>query len=100
MRIQEIACFSYDDEHQYHPNGSSIRYYYPPHLGSDLSTGFDTFQKLDDAADDHLNSLLKTIITLEKQSGTQSGVDIITWRGMMTKVIGRLIVDISWNRLH
>lgn len=100
MRTQEIACFSYDDEHQYYPNGSSIRYYYPPRLGSDLSIGFDTFQKLDDAADDHLNSLLKTIINLEKQSGTQSGVDVITWRGMMTKVIGILIIEIAWNRLH
>lgn len=100
MRTQEIACFSYDDEHQYHPNGSSIKYYYPPRLGSDLSIGFDTFQKLDDTEDDHLNSLLKTIINLEKWSGIQSGVDIITWRGMMTKVIGILIIEIAWNRLH
>jgi RAT1-interacting protein len=65
---------------------SSIRYYYPPTLGADLSKGFDTFDKLDDTADDHLDSLLKTIMALEQKDGKPVEADIITWRGMMTKV--------------
>lgn len=84
--IQEIAYFSYDDSHVYHPDASSLRYYYPPRIGADLSRGFDQFQKLDDTADDHLDSLLKTIMLLEKETGSRVTADIITWRGMMTKV--------------
>jgi hypothetical protein len=51
-----------------------------------LSRGFDSFQKLDDAADEHLDALLDTIIALEKDTGAKCEADIITWRGMMTKV--------------
>ena len=63
-----------------------MRYYYPPNIGADLSKGFDTFQQLDDTVDDHLDSLLKTLIDHERRSGTTCAADIITWRGMMTKV--------------
>lgn len=83
---QEIACFSYDDEHRFHLDDSSLRYYYPPHLPADLNRGFDTFQQLDDSGDEHLDALLETIIALEKSTGTKCEADIITWRGMMTKV--------------
>ncbi|KAI9782788.1 MAG: decapping endonuclease targeting mRNA [Peltula sp. TS41687] len=83
-RPQEIAHFSYDDSHVYHPDDSSLRYYYPPRIGADLSHGFSEFQKLDDTADDHLDSLLKTIMLLEKETGTRVAADIITWRGKDT----------------
>ena len=55
-------------------------------MGADLSRGFDTFKQLDDTADDHLDSLLKTVMALEADTGTKCEADIITWRGMMTKV--------------
>jgi RAT1-interacting protein len=55
-------------------------------LGADLSKGFDTFQKLDDSKDDHLDTLLKTIIAHEQKTGSRVDAAIITWRGMMTKV--------------
>lgn len=83
---QEITCFSYDDEHKFHLGDSSLRYYYTPRLPADLNRGFDTFQKLDDTADEHLDALLETIIALEKETGKRCEADIITWRGMMTKV--------------
>jgi RAT1-interacting protein len=86
LLLQEIACFSYDDKHQFRLDDSSIRYYYPPTLGADLSKGYDTFQNMDSTADDHLDSLLKTIIDLEQKLGKRVEADIITWRGMMTKV--------------
>lgn len=88
---QEITCFSYDDEHQFHLGEPSLRYYYPPSLPADLNRGFDTFQKLDDAADEHLDALLETIIAHEKETGKKCETDIITWRGMMTKVSSRTI---------
>jgi RAT1-interacting protein len=88
-QLQEIACFSYDDKHQFRLDDSSIKYYWPPTLGADLSRGFDTFEKLDDTADDHLDSLLKTIIAHEQALGQPVEADLITWRGMMTKVSSR-----------
>ena len=84
--VQEIACFSYDDQHRYRLDESSLRYYYPPSLPADLSRGFDTFQKIDDTNDDHLDGLVDTIAAYEQEKGTKADADIITWRGMMTKV--------------
>lgn len=84
--LQEFACFSYDDNHEFHLDDSSIKYYYTPQLGADLSKGFDTFQKLDDTGDDHLDSLLKTIAAHEQETGKKIDANIVTWRGMMTKV--------------
>ena len=86
-RTQEIACFSYDDEHQYHPDGRSLRYYFPPRLGADLCQGFEQFRQLDDTADEHIDSLLKRLMQLEQESGKKVDADIVTWRGMMTKIM-------------
>lgn len=86
MIKQEIACFSYDGERRFSLGDSSMQYYYPPDLPADLNIGFDTFQKLDDSADEHLDALLDTVIALEKDTGSKCEADIVTWRGMMTKV--------------
>ncbi|KAL8943952.1 MAG: hypothetical protein Q9216_000765 [Gyalolechia sp. 2 TL-2023] len=64
-----------------------MRYYYPPRIGANLCQGFDTFEQLDDIADDHLDSLLKTIIDLERRTASKCQADIVTWRGMMTKIM-------------
>lgn len=84
--IKEITHFSYDEQHCLHFDDRSLRYYHTPTLGADLSKGFDTFQQLDDSADDHLDSLLETLTNYESNSGTPLSADIVTWRGMMTKV--------------
>jgi hypothetical protein len=41
---------------------------------------------MDDTVDDHLDSLLKTIMAHEEKTGERVEADFITWRGMMTKV--------------
>jgi RAT1-interacting protein len=86
-RPKEFACFSYDDNHEFHLDDSSLKYYYTPQLGADLSKGFDTFQKLDDTGDDHLDSLLKTIVAHEQETGKKIDANVVTWRGMMTKIM-------------
>jgi len=83
---QEIAYFSYDEDHQYRPDDSSLRYYYPPRLGANLSDGFESFRQLDESRDDHLDGLLKTIMELERNEGHSRQVDVVTWRGIMTRV--------------
>lgn len=84
---QEFACFSYDENHEYRPDDSSIKYYYPPRLGADLSLGFDTFIKHDDSKAEHLDSLLKTIVSHEQETRARIDANVVTWRGMMTKVL-------------
>ena len=86
LKPQEIACFSYDDKHGFSLGDSSMKWYYTPQLGADLSKGFDTFQKLDDSKDEHLDSLLTTIMSHEKEAGKKIDANFVTWRGMMTKV--------------
>ncbi|CRG88758.1 Decapping nuclease rai1 [Talaromyces islandicus] len=89
-RPKEIAYFSYDDEHNFRLDESSLRYYYPPQasqMPADLNEGFETFQKLDDSGDEHLDALLDTIVALEENTGSKCEADIITWRGMMTKIM-------------
>lgn len=83
---QEFSCFSYDENHEFRPDDSSLKYYYPPQLGVDLSLGFNTFVKQDDSQDEHLDSLLKAIVSHEKETGAKIDANIVTWRGMMTKV--------------
>jgi hypothetical protein len=91
VHTKEFACFSYDDKHEFHLGDSSMRWYYPPEVGADLSEGFETFDKHDDSVDEHLDSLLKTIIAHEQAEGKKIDAQIVTWRGMMTKA-GRLAV--------
>ncbi|KAL8340508.1 hypothetical protein RB601_006555 [Gaeumannomyces tritici] len=87
-RPKEFACFSYDPNHEFRLDGSSMKWYYPPRLGADLSGGFGTFDKLDDAAtDEHIESLLKTIMAHEQSTGQKIDAQIVTWRGIMTKLM-------------
>ena len=97
-RPRELTYFSYDDNRTLYPQSeSSLQYYYPPFIDSpsessqakptiDLSRGFDTFKKHDDQIDEHLDSLLETIMSHEQKEGQRTKSDIITWRGIMTKV--------------
>lgn len=88
---QEFTCFSYDDIHAYRPDDSSLRWYYhhPLDVGADLSAGFARFDKHDDSADEHLVSLLRSLVRYERVHG-RVDVGLVTWRGMMTKVCGAL----------
>ncbi|KAK2603748.1 decapping endonuclease targeting mRNA [Conoideocrella luteorostrata] len=86
-RPKEFACFSYDENHEFRLDDSSIKYYYTPQLGADLSKGYDSFQKLDDSGDEHLDGLLKTVMAHEKDTGKKIDANVVTWRGMMTKIM-------------
>lgn len=87
-RPHEVAHFSYDDNHEYKDDESSINYYVPPPMGADLKEGFDTFKHYEDKEDPHLDSLLKALIHQEGRDASAPNIraDFVTWRGMMTKV--------------
>lgn len=63
-----------------------MRWYYNPELDTDLSRGVDKFVKHDSSVDEHLDSLLKTIIHHEKETGKKIDAQVVTWRGCLTKV--------------
>ncbi|KAL2268675.1 hypothetical protein VTJ83DRAFT_3521 [Remersonia thermophila] len=86
-RPREFACFSYDKDHAFRLDDSSLKWYYPPILPADLSKGADTFVKHDDSIDEHLDSLLATIQSYEQQKGEAIDAHIVTWRGMLTKIM-------------
>ncbi|UNI18908.1 decapping endonuclease targeting mRNA [Purpureocillium takamizusanense] len=86
-RPKEFACFSYDENHEFHLGDRSMKWYYTPRLGADLSKGFNSFQKHDDSRDEHLDSLLRTIVAHERETGQKIDANVVTWRGMMTKIL-------------
>jgi RAT1-interacting protein len=55
-------------------------------LKEDLEKGFEEFAKFDEI-DEHLDSLLASLQHYEETNGKTVNVDIITWRGMMTKIM-------------
>lgn len=95
-RPKEVAHFSFDDQHVLKTfSDESLSYYYPPifntphgegHGHNDLSEGFETFNQHDDSQDGHLDGLLDTMMELEQREDRRCKVDVVTWRGMMTKV--------------
>lgn len=64
-----------------------------------MSEGFETFEELNDERDDHLEGLLMSLEEVERREGVRvmGAGDVVTWRGMMTKVgfpDRRLILEI------
>ncbi|USP75760.1 Decapping nuclease rai1 [Curvularia clavata] len=85
-RPREIAHFSYDDDHVYQHDESGINYYVPPPMGADLKEGFETFKHYEDKEDPHLDSLLRALMDT-KPAKEHAKADLMTWRGMMTKIM-------------
>ncbi|RMZ83657.1 hypothetical protein DV738_g987, partial [Chaetothyriales sp. CBS 135597] len=89
-RPREVAFFSFDEDHKFRLDDSSLRYYYPPNLaggGIDLSKGFESFRQFDGSKDGHLEGLLDAIVAHEQEKNGKLETEIITWRGMMTKIM-------------
>ncbi|KAK4451876.1 Dhp1-interacting protein Din1 [Podospora aff. communis PSN243] len=92
-RPKEFACFSYDEDHKFHLGDRSLKYYYTPQLNTDLSKGFESFVKHDDSVDEHLDSLLETIANHERETGKAIDAHVVTWRGMLTKIMAAPFED-------
>ncbi|GAB1733490.1 hypothetical protein NU195Hw_g628t1 [Hortaea werneckii] len=109
-RPREFTYFSFDDDHKLLPlSDASLSYYYPaffqhasisPHRVN-LSAGFESFRERDDGVDEHLDALLDTLQAHEerelerarddaeerKLEDVRCKADVVTWRGMMTKIL-------------
>jgi len=70
------------------------KYYYPAKVGADLEEGFEDFVKFAEI-DEHLDSLLASLQRYEETQGKEVQVDIVTWRGMMTKIMTVLPLSVG-----
>ncbi|KAK9244269.1 RAI1 like PD-XK nuclease-domain-containing protein [Lipomyces tetrasporus] len=90
---REVTSFSYDESRNLHFDDSSLSYFYllqddvTASGGIDLSAGYSVFNKRDDTVDEHLDGLLLALVDLEKRTGKKTTGDIITWRGIVTKLL-------------
>lgn len=103
-RPKEFMYFSFDEHHVLQPSSlQSLGYYYPPFIAApgvalppvDLSVGFEDWIKNDETVDGHLDALLEMMRLHEEERMQDPNVDlenvridadVVTWRGMMTKV--------------
>ncbi|UZJ55933.1 hypothetical protein CBS101457_005253 [Exobasidium rhododendri] len=93
-----IASFSYDGSRKLHHDDRSRRYYHAPPSRADLNRGYEDLISRDDSINEHLDSLLLTLMRLAKEDGGKGDeyrqrANLITWRGMMTKLCTLLYED-------
>ncbi|OJD31619.1 protein rai1 [Diplodia corticola] len=91
-RPEEIAEFSYDENHDIHLDARSLSYYYPPqprgvenHIY--LDKGLESFRQLDDSQDGHLSGLLTAIMDMEQKQNAKTDAHFIAYRGMIANLL-------------
>ncbi|SCV73445.1 BQ2448_7371 [Microbotryum intermedium] len=92
-----LTSFSYSPTRRVlltpHDRDASLAVYSSPSLGSDLNTGFEQAVWRDDRCDEGLDALLDTLQHYVEADTTGAAaemldkVNIITWRGMITKLL-------------
>lgn len=85
----QITTFSYDERRTLHHDDRSRRYYHPPPRNADLNYGFERLVERDESIDEHLDSLLNSLMVLGQRNDdldqSRRQAHVITWRGMMTR---------------
>lgn len=95
QKPMQIISFSYDEKRNLFHDNRSRKFYHPPPHNVDLNRGYETKIDRDESINEHLNSLLEAIMKVEEEEGRnqQKQPDLITWRGMMTKLCTILYED-------
>uniref|UniRef100_A0A060TD59 Decapping nuclease n=1 Tax=Blastobotrys adeninivorans TaxID=409370 RepID=A0A060TD59_BLAAD len=88
---KEICSFSIDENYETQLDNRCLSYFYLPEAfldyNIDLSAGFSDFTEKDESIDVHLNHMLKALLHYEQENDTKVKVDMITFRGIMTKIL-------------
>ncbi|VVT48941.1 uncharacterized protein SAPINGB_P002026 [Magnusiomyces paraingens] len=102
-RPKQLLAYSIDKSGEQHIDDyRSLRYFYYPDTSlagrPQLSSGFSNFVKRDESVPKHLNELLRALTHYEKvhNDGKKVKVDIITYRGVMTKLL--VLAQVLKNR--
>lgn len=90
-----ITSFSYDESRLLHHDDRSRRFYHAPPHRADLNRGFEELVERDDKVNEHLDSLLIALVRLSSKGRDEERrkANLITWRGMMTKLCTLLYED-------
>ncbi|ODQ63265.1 putative suppressor of exonuclease defects [Nadsonia fulvescens var. elongata DSM 6958] len=89
---KEIGCYSTDISHNYHNDTRGLKYYYFPESSLeddtiDLNTGYKDFERDPEDTPRHLNGMLQCLVGIEKKTNSKVKADIITYRGIMTRLM-------------
>ncbi|WWD06912.1 hypothetical protein V865_005009 [Kwoniella europaea PYCC6329] len=80
-----ITTYSHQPDRTITHDDSSMAYYRPAPIGSDLSYGFDRRVERDESVDEHLDGLCDALREVQGKGERKGG--IITWRGMITRIM-------------
>ncbi|KAH8074813.1 RAI1-domain-containing protein [Cristinia sonorae] len=91
---QQLLTFSYTPDHELEFTDSALRYYVDPPAGADLRYGYDRWIKRPEERG-RLDSLLRAVCRTRQKlnSGAADSSDwlrsigIVSWRGVMTKIL-------------
>ncbi|KAG1169830.1 hypothetical protein G6F70_008113 [Rhizopus microsporus] len=83
---QELTCYSIDHHRRVWFDDREMKYYYPP-SGKDLNVGYDQFIQRDESVSEHIDTLLDALTTVKQKHPSDIQADIVTWRGIMTKIL-------------
>ncbi|KAL0146172.1 RAI1 like PD-XK nuclease-domain-containing protein [Mucor lusitanicus] len=87
---QEITSYSIDHERRVWFDNREMKYYYPPTLDKkDLNVGYDKMIQRDESIPEHIDTLLDALTNAnaKQPDDNQTTADIVTWRGIMTKLL-------------
>jgi len=91
---EQIASFSYDENRRLYHDDRAKKFFKLPPAAANLNHGYDQYVQRDESKNEHLDSLLFALMkTGEKGSAAdmvRRRADIITWRGMATKLCAAL----------
>ncbi|KAI8076909.1 uncharacterized protein BX664DRAFT_367400 [Halteromyces radiatus] len=84
----EINSYSIDADRRVWFDDRELKYYYPA-TGTDLTLGYDKFIQRDETVPEHLDTLLDAITDarLKSKDSHVTKANIVTWRGIMTKLL-------------
>jgi RAT1-interacting protein len=89
----QVTSFSYDEKRRLFHDDRSKKYYHLPPKNANLNRGYETKIERDESINEHLDSLLDALMQDKEIEGHQKQADLITWRGMMTKLCTILYED-------
>ncbi|CAO0796606.1 unnamed protein product [Mucor circinelloides] len=87
---QEITSYSIDHERRVWFDNREMKYYYPPTSDKkDLNVGYEKMVQRDESIPEHIDTLLDALTNAnaKQPDDNQITADIVTWRGIMTKIL-------------
>ncbi|KAJ7437763.1 hypothetical protein FB451DRAFT_171430 [Mycena latifolia] len=96
---KQAACFSICDEHLEIDSTSALRYFAPPPLGANLRDGVEQFMErpLEDRAFQYARRLDTVFTTCLHSENSEEllKAEVVTWRGIMTKIMLGYTLDLN-----